>query len=118
MTTFLSSFWRYVHPFHSPTISHAPEISILVHVSEWLANFTVALTDVSPWVTPPTLGPAASVCFTYAPNPPAGSATYYCGPCTQPGRYLFLTMYTPEGNKLVVCEVEVYAFNYTNAAVQ
>jgi hypothetical protein len=79
----------------------------------WLANFTVALTNVSPWVTAPSLATASAVCFNYPGNPAAGGpAIYFCQPCSATGRYLFLTMYTPSGTRLVTCEVEAYGFNY------
>ena len=82
-------------------------------MTAWLTNFTVALTNVSPWVTPPTLAAASAICFNYPGNPAAGGpATYFCKPCAATGRYLFLTMYTPAGTRLVTCEVEAYGLNY------
>ena len=81
-------------------------------MAAWLANFTVALTNVSPWVTPPTLATAAAICFNDPTDPPVGSPlTYFCEPCAATGRYLFITMYAPPPIRMQMCELEAYGFN-------
>jgi hypothetical protein len=56
----------------------------------WLSNFTVALTNISPWTTPPSLAPCASTICVHYPGTPAtvGPATYFCTPYAATGRYL------------------------------
>ena len=74
------------------------------------ANFTIGLTDVSPWTTQPPMVDQGPPCVYYPGTLPLGSTTtLYCDPQASPGRYLFITRTDYLNVTLSFCEVEVYA---------
>jgi len=71
-----------------------------------LQNFTIGITNVSPWTSSPVLSPSTTCNYSTA-YPPAGTPTdILCNPYSQPGRYLFV--YIPRAEYLTICELEVY----------
>jgi hypothetical protein len=71
-----------------------------------LQNFTIGLTNVSPWISKPDLS-TSSLCKFYVGYPPALTPTdIYCNPDTKSGRYLFLLMTIDQ--YVSICEMEAY----------
>jgi hypothetical protein len=76
---------------------------------ERLSNFTIGLTNVSPWTSAPSLA-TSSICKFSVGFPPAAVPTNFtCDAGTAPGRYLFV-MLTTNGNPVTLCELETYYF--------
>lgn len=76
--------------------------------AERLSNFTVGLTNVSPWTTAPPVVEQGPPCAFYQGSPRLRSTTTIpCDPRSSPGRYLFIRL--AGRSYLTLCEVEVFA---------
>ena len=97
----------------NPTDYHARYIGhnyfvICCIAAERLSDFTVGLTNVSPWTTAPPVVEQGPPCAVYQGSPRLGSTTTIpCDPRSSPGRYLFIRL--AGRNYLTLCEVEVFA---------
>ena len=73
-----------------------------------MSDFTVGLTNVSPWTTAPPVVEQGPPCAVYQGSPRLGSTTTIpCDPLSSPGRYLFIRL--AGRNYLTLCEVQVFA---------
>jgi len=73
-----------------------------------MSDFTIGLTNVSPWTTAPKLD-QSSVCKRYEGTFPIGTPTdVFCDANMKPGRFLFILKSSNTG--LVVCELEAYCY--------
>ena len=72
------------------------------------SNFTIGLTDVSPWTTQPPMVDQGPPCAYYPGTVLQGSnTTICCDPQSSPGRYLFVKR--EDDNVLSFCEVDVFS---------
>jgi hypothetical protein len=77
--------------------------------AEQLSNFTVGLTNVSPWTAAPPNVTQGHVCGYYPSQVGLNVNIYiYCDPKTAPGRYLFIKRMDITAATLALCEVQVW----------
>jgi hypothetical protein len=77
---------------------------------ERLSNFTIGLTNVSPWTSAPSLA-TSSICKFSDTYPPAAVPTNFtCDAGAAPGRYLYVMLRSQDINPVTICELEAYYF--------
>lgn len=73
---------------------------------DYLKDFFIGVTNVSPWVSPPLMNQSSTCKYFAGSPPPATPIDIFCEPNTLPGRYLFVLAYRV--TYLSICELEAY----------